>query len=124
MSERWTESIPTRIPQAPSRSNLPTQGENGNLAVAAARPVVSGMGPEARDAADEPARVAKTKQNGGRNIELVALGSVAPALKADLPLAIEDYALIDDYAAGCRSTKSLPLDLQKEAKDAVVLLRA
>jgi NTE family protein len=39
-------------------------------------------------------------------------------------LAIEDYALIDDYAAGCRSTKSLPLDLQTEAKDAAVLLRA
>jgi len=96
MSERWSESIPTRIPQASSRSNLPTPGENGNLAVAAARPVVSGMGPEARDAADEPARVAKTKQNGGRNIGLVALGSIAPALKADLPLAIEDYALIGD----------------------------
>jgi len=96
MSERWTESIPTRIPQASSRSNLPTPGENGNLAVAAARPVVSGMGPEALDSADEPARVAKTKQNGGRNIGLVALGSIAPALKADLPLAIEDYALIGD----------------------------
>src|SRR3984893_10612848 len=96
MSERWTESIPTRIPQASSRSNLPTPGENGNLAVAAARPFVSGMGPEALDSADEPARVAKTKQNGGRNIGLVALGSVAPALKADLPLAIEDYALIGD----------------------------
>jgi hypothetical protein len=51
---------------------------------------------EALDAPDERAPVAKTKQNVGQNIGLLPLAGIAPAVQADLPLAIEDYALIGD----------------------------
>ena len=87
----------TRITQASSPSISPMPAGNGRQiwSVPAASPVSSGMGLEALDARDERP-VAKTKQNAGQNIGPLPLSRIAPAVKTDLPLAIEDYALIGD----------------------------
>ena len=88
----------TRITQAssPSISPMPAGNRRQIWSVPAASPVSSGMGLEALDARDERAPVAKTKRNAGPNIGPLPLSGIAPAVKTDLPLAIEDYALIGD----------------------------
>ena len=88
----------TRITQAssPSISPMPAGNRRQIWSVPAAGPVSSGMGLEALDARDERAPVAKTKQSAGQNIGPLPLSRIAPAVKTDLPLAIEDYALIGD----------------------------
>jgi GH15 family glucan-1,4-alpha-glucosidase len=62
----------------------------------AADSVVSATGLEVRVAPDVPAPAAKSKHNIRPNIGLVPRGAVSPTVTADLPLAIEDYALIGD----------------------------
>jgi hypothetical protein len=64
--------------------------------VAPADPVESAMALEALDPSDERMRVAKTKQSLGHSIGLVPIGGIEPAVGTDLPLAVEDYALIGD----------------------------
>jgi GH15 family glucan-1,4-alpha-glucosidase len=58
--------------------------------------VASAMGPAARDARDKRVPVAKAEQSVGHSIGLVPSGGMEPIAGTDLPLAIEDYALIGD----------------------------
>jgi hypothetical protein len=57
----------------------------------------------ARDQTEQP-HVRQTTRNLGQNIGLVRLDAVDSAEKADLPLPIEDYALIGDCTTACRAT--------------------
>jgi GH15 family glucan-1,4-alpha-glucosidase len=58
--------------------------------------VASAMGPAARGARDKRVPVAKAEQSVGHSIGLVPSGGMEPIAGTDLPLAIEDYALIGD----------------------------
>jgi hypothetical protein len=89
---------PARITKAPSRSISPMTVVNRTRTplVATASPVAVAMGLEARRAPHERAPVTQTKQRLGQSIGLVPITGIEPAVKTDLPLAIEDYALIGD----------------------------
>src|SRR5258707_8387566 len=109
---RMGQVDPTRITQvsSPSISPMPAENRRQIRSVAAAGPVSSGMGPEALDAPDERAPVAKTKQNADQNIAPLPFGRTAPAAKTDLPLAIDVYALIGDCTTAALVDRNGPID--------------
>ena len=74
---------------------MPAVNRTKTWSVGAACPVSSVTGLEAL-ALHERMPVPKTKQDLRQNIGLMPLGGIKPVVKADLPLAIEDYALIGD----------------------------
>ena len=90
--------VDPRITKAASRSISPMAvvSRTRTRPVAPADPVESAMALEALDPSDERMPVAKTKQSLGHSIGLVPIGGIEPAVETDLPLAIEDYALIGD----------------------------
>jgi GH15 family glucan-1,4-alpha-glucosidase len=90
--------VDPRITKAASRSISPMAvvSRTRIRPVAPADTVESAMALEALDPSDERMPVAKTKQSLGHSIGLVPIGGIEPAVETDLPLAIEDYALIGD----------------------------
>jgi GH15 family glucan-1,4-alpha-glucosidase len=92
------DQVDPRITKAASRSISPVAvvSRTRTRPVAPADPVESAMALKALDPSDERMPVAKIKQSLGHSIGLVPIGGIEPAVETDLPLAIEDYALIGD----------------------------